>query len=82
MLETHDLDVDRIYVPVKMRKTLDQGKLETIAESIMEGGAQIPVKVRPGKDRFVLVKGLHRLEAARALGEETIAALIISRRGV
>lgn len=82
MLETHDLDLDTIYVPVKMRKTLDQDKLATIAESIMEGGAQLPVKVRPGKDRFVLVKGLHRLEAARALGEETIAALIISRRGV
>jgi ParB-like chromosome segregation protein Spo0J len=35
--------------------------------------------VAPGA-RFVLVEGLHRLEAAKALGEETIVALLVDAR--
>jgi hypothetical protein len=33
-----------------------------------------PILVRADGARFVLVEGLHRLEAAKALGEETIVA--------
>jgi len=32
----------------------------------------VPILVRPDGDRFVLVEGLHRIEACKALGEETI----------
>ena len=32
----------------------------------------VPILVRPDGDRFVLIHGLHRLEACKALGEETI----------
>ena len=33
--------------------------------------------MRRDGERFVLVNGLHRLEACRALGEETITAIIV-----
>jgi uncharacterized ParB-like nuclease family protein len=38
----------------------------------LEVGQQTPILVRRDGDRFVLVHGLHRLEACKALGEETI----------
>jgi ParB-like chromosome segregation protein Spo0J len=39
---------------------------------MLEVGQQVPIQVRRDGDRFVLVEGLHRLEACKALGEETI----------
>ena len=78
MLEAVVLKLDEIYVPVKHRRTLDEAKVEAIAESIIESGQQTPIQVRRGKDRYVLVTGLHRYEALKALGEETIKALIVS----
>lgn len=33
--------------------------------------------MRPDKERYVLVTGLHRLEALKALGEDTVQALIV-----
>ena len=58
-----------IYVPIKRRPTL---KPETVAQSMLEVGQQAPILVRRDGGRFVLVHGLHRLEACGALGEETI----------
>ena len=80
MLETVVLRLDDIYVPVKRRKTLDAEKVDGIAESILEDGQQTPIQVRRDKDRFVLVEGLHRFEALKALGEESIQALIIGEQ--
>jgi ParB-like chromosome segregation protein Spo0J len=37
--------------------------------------------VRPDGDRFVLVEGLHRLEACKALGEESILGFLVSPQG-
>jgi uncharacterized ParB-like nuclease family protein len=70
--------IDKIYVPVKRRKTLKSELVQEIAESILEIGQQTPIHVRPDEDRFVLVEGLHRLEACKALGEETIVGLLVS----
>ena len=78
MLKTFVLNLDEIYVPVKLRKTLDEDKVETIAESIIEEGQKTPIHVRRDKERYVLVTGVHRLEALKALGEATIEALIVS----
>ncbi len=74
--------LDDIYVPAKRRETLEPEKVETLAESIMEEGLQVPIQVRvdPGKDRYVLVTGFHRLEACRALGDVTIDALVVAAR--
>jgi len=47
------------------------------AQSILEVGQQTPILVRRDCDRFVLVHGLHRLEACKALGEETIVGYLV-----
>jgi len=70
--------IDKIYVPVKRRKTLKPDVVQEIAESMLEIGQQTPIVVRPDEGRLVLVEGLHRLEACKALGEGAIIALLIS----
>src|SRR5262249_47697184 len=70
----------KIYVPVKRRATLDPKKAEQIAESILQVGLQSPILVRQDGERFVLVEGLHRLEACKQLGEETIAGYLVQVR--
>ena len=80
LLKPEAVRLAEIYVPSKLRKTLDPRKVEAIAESVIEIGLQTPIQVRRDKDRYVLVTGLHRLEALRALGEETIQALIVRAR--
>lgn len=79
-METHPIKIDDVYVPTKRRKTLDEAKVETLAEAVMEEGFKTPIQVRPDGDRLVLVEGLHRLEAARALGEETIPGIIVGAK--
>jgi len=80
MMKAVPLKVDEIYVPTERRKTLDAGKAETLAEDILENGQKQPIQVRQGKDRYVLIEGFHRLEAVKALGEDTIQAYIVSAR--
>jgi hypothetical protein len=70
--------IDKIYVPVKRRKALKPEVVQEIAESMLEIGQQAPILVRPDEDRFVLVEGLHRLEACKALGERVIIGLLVS----
>jgi sulfiredoxin len=69
-----------IYVPVKRRTMLDSKKVQEIAESILQVGLQSPILVRQDGDRLVLVEGLHRLEACKQLGEETIVGYIVQAR--
>ncbi len=74
------LRIEEIYVPTERRKELDPEKVEAVAEEIMDEAEERPIQVRPGKGRYVLIKGVHRLEARKALGEETIQAFIVSAR--
>ena len=69
-----------IYVPTKRRGTLEQKRVDEIAASILDKGLQAPILVRADSARFVLVEGLHRLEAAKALGEQTIVAFLVDAR--
>ena len=69
-----------IYVPVKRRATLEQRRVDEIAASMLEDGQLMPILVRPDGARFVLVEGLHRLEAAKALGERTIVGYRVNGR--
>ena len=78
MLKPDSFPIDKIYVPVKRWKALKPELVQEIAESILEIGQQAPILVRPDEDRFVLVEGLHRLEACRALGERAIIGLLVS----
>ena len=52
-------------------------RLTLIAASILDKGLQAQILVRADGARFVLVEGLHRLEAAKALGEKTIVSLLV-----
>jgi len=78
VLKAQNFPIDKIYVPVKKRKALRSELVQEIAESILEIGQQMPILVRPDEERFVLVEGLHRLEACKALGEKTIIGLLVS----
>jgi sulfiredoxin len=69
-----------IYVPVKRRATLEQKRVDEIAASMLDNGQQTPILVRQDGARFVLVEGLHRLEAAKALGEKTIVGFRVDAR--
>lgn len=79
-MESLAIKVAEIYVPAKRRSTLEQEKVDDLAESILEEGQKIPIQVRRGNNRYVLIEGMHRLEAMKALGEETIDALIVAAR--
>ena len=80
MLKPTALKVATIYVPTKRRTTLDVSKVATIAESILENGLTTPILVREDGNRFVLIEGLHRLEACKSLGEESIPAYLVQAR--
>jgi sulfiredoxin len=80
MMKREQIEIARICVPVKRRATLEQAKVDALAASILTEGLQTPILVRPDGDRFVLVEGLHRLEAAKSLGETTIASYRVSAR--
>jgi len=78
MPKPESFPIDKIYVPVKRKKALKPELVQEIAESMLEIGQQAPILVRPNEDRFVLVEGLHRFEACKALGEATIIGLLVS----
>jgi sulfiredoxin len=80
MMKIETFEIARIYVPVKRRATLEPAKVDALAASILADGLQTPILVREDGDRFVLVEGLHRLEAARSLGETTIKGYRVSSR--
>lgn len=80
MLRVHRVRVDDIYVPTARRKTLEPDKVRSLAEDILENGMKTPIQVRRDGERHVLVEGLHRLEAARLLGETEIDAYMVQAR--
>lgn len=77
MMRAEKIPIVDIYVPVKRRTTIEQKRVQEIAESMLANGQQTPIKVRADGARFVLVEGLHRLEAAKALGEDTILGYLV-----
>jgi sulfiredoxin len=80
MMKRETFAIADIYVPVKRRATLEQKRVDEIAASMLDNGQQTPILVRPDGARFVLVEGLHRLEAAKALGERTIIGFRVASR--
>jgi len=80
MLKQHEIQIASIHVPVKRIKTLDRDKVDQIARSILEHGQTTPIQVRVDGDRFVLIEGLHRLEAMKALGEKTVLGYLVQAR--
>lgn len=80
MMQKQDFPIAKIHVPVKRVKTIEPAKVAEIAASILEEGQTRPIQVREDGDRYVLIDGLHRLEALKALGEETVAGYLVQAR--
>jgi sulfiredoxin len=77
MMKSETIAIAEIYVPVKRRATLKPTTVQELAQDILQNGQKSPILVRRDGDRFVLVEGLHRLEACKALGETTIAGYLV-----
>ena len=82
MMKRETFAIANIYVPVKRRATLDPRKVQEIAESILESGQQTPILVRQVGERFVLVEGLHRLEACKQPTRRRSRATWCRRAGI
>jgi ParB-like chromosome segregation protein Spo0J len=80
MFKRESFPIAEIYVPTKRRETLKPEVVKELAASILEIGQQTPVLVRRDGKRLVLVEGLHRLEACKALGETTIVGYLVQAR--
>ena len=80
MLTQIPISLDLIRVPVKRKKTLEEAKVQELAEDILENGHKVPIRVREDKVGYILVEGYHRLEAMRALGEEKILCYVVKAR--
>ena len=80
MLKKETLPIDSVRVPVKRQKTLDAATVQALAEDMLENGQLTPIRVRDDGAGFVLIEGYHRLEALRALGEETVEAYRVRAR--
>lgn len=80
MLEKKMFPIDKVYVPTKRARTLDQDKVIALAYDILENGQKAPIRLRADGERFVLIEGLHRLEALRALGENMVAGYLVRAR--
>lgn len=75
-LPAAEIDIAAIDVVDRLRR-VDPAYVEMIAASAGEVGLQQPIAVAPGPgNRFVLVDGEHRLEAARRLGWAAIPAIV------
>ena len=77
MLQKQKFNITDIYVPVKRIKLLVESKVTELAEGILNGEDIVPIRVRADGKRFVLIKGMHTLEALRALGEEQIQGYLV-----
>ncbi len=80
MLKVKTIPIGDVRVPVKRAKTLDTAKVEALAESMLENGQTTPISVRADGDGYILVEGLHRLEALKALGEEMVDGFLVQAR--
>ncbi|MAZ98958.1 MAG: ParB N-terminal domain-containing protein [Rhodospirillaceae bacterium] len=79
-MQEKPLTISDIYVPIKRRSTLNQETVDSLAEAILEEGQKVPIQVRQDGARLVLIEGLHRLEACRALGESSIMGILVRAR--
>ena len=80
LMKTVQVPIAQIYVPAQLRRTLDADKVQRLAEDILSAGQKTPIQVRADGERYVLITGLHRLEAMRALGETAVESLIVRAR--
>lgn len=80
VLRVQKIPISQIYVPAARRKTLHPETVRLLAEDILENGLSTPIQVRVDGERYVLIEGLHRLEASKWLGDNTIDAFLVQAR--
>jgi sulfiredoxin len=80
MMKRHAIPIADIYVPVARRTTLKPETVDALTTDILENGLKNPIMVREDGKRFVLIEGLHRLEACKKLGETTIFGYLVQAR--
>lgn len=80
MLDKQSVAIADVRIPAKRARTLDPAKVQELAEDIIENGQTTPIQVRTDGKGFILVEGLHRFEALRALGETEIMAYVVRAR--
>lgn len=82
MMKAVPVKLAEIQVPMKFKGLLDPARAAALAEDILANGQKTPIQVRRDEKtkRYVLIAGLHRLEAVRSLGEASIDALIVAAR--
>lgn len=71
------LVIDDIDIP-EGRRPVDLAAVKRLADSINEIGLKHPITVRRKGEKYILVAGLHRLEACRKIGREHVLAIICS----
>jgi ParB/RepB/Spo0J family partition protein len=71
------LALDEIVIP-EGRRQVNAAAVKRLADSIEGVGLRHPVTVRRKGESYILVAGLHRMEAYRKLGREHIPAIITS----
>lgn len=72
-----EVDVTQVETnPHQPRKTLDGEKLQQLSESIKEDGVLQPIVVRRSGDKFQLIMGERRLQAAKLAGVPKMPALV------
>jgi ParB-like chromosome segregation protein Spo0J len=69
------LAIEDIVIP-DGRREVDRAAVKRLADSIESVGLKHPITVRKHRDQYILVAGLHRLEACRKLGREHVPATI------
>ena len=75
--EVKELSIDDIQPnPFQPRKRFDEAKLAELAESIKQHGIVQPLVVRQKDNRYELVIGQRRLQAARIVGLEKVPVIV------
>jgi ParB/RepB/Spo0J family partition protein len=71
-----DLNISRLLLPGRKLRDIDQTIVKELARSIESNGLLQPILVRPTRQLFEIVFGLHRVEACRLLRWTTISSSI------
>lgn len=76
------IPVASISIPADRSRSLDKDWAEALSAMFKDMGNKTPIEVRPsGDDSYRLVAGLHRLEAAKLLGWETLTVQLLDLDG-
>ena len=70
------IPVEAIRVGKRMRHVVET-RVEKLAESIRSLGVRVPVSVLEAGEGYLLVAGLHRLEASKRLGLEQVPCMVM-----